>query len=804
MKPKKVVILGGGVAGMSAAQELIERGYEVEIYEVNTQYVGGKARSVDVPGTNLQEPDGFLPGEHGFRFFPGFYRHVIDTMSRIPFKDKSGKIQPGGVSANLTPTKTIMLARYGKESILVNARFPRTRAGWKLLLNNLFRGVDTGLTDEEKTFFADRMMQLATSCRRRRDNDYEKIGWWEYMQADNFSETYRNLLVIGFTRTLVAANAKTASTKTGGDIVLQLIYCGIQPWVNPDRVLNAPTNDAWLNPWKVYLLAKGVKYIHDAKVVRIEMQDRKVSSVVISMHDSDAAQRKEIAVQGDHYLFACPIERMTELITDQMIDVDPCFSYLKTLAPSVSWMNGIQYYLNENVSINKGHIIFSDTEWALTAISQIQFWDDYDLSKRYNGKVKGILSVDISDWLHTKYRTVLAEDCDAATIEKYVWEQIEKSLNVNGKKIIDRSMVEFYYLDRDIHWEKKKRQNVDKEPLLVNNVNTWALRPAAATDIENIFLAADYVRTNTDLATMEGANEAARRAVNCIIDADGNKKHYAQIFQFKEPWFFDLMKCWDRHRYNKGLPYSDNFPWYIRTLTFLMGILFVVEGFLKFMFSKLSLTNEAGFIITTMLGTLSVAALSAWFDWGPVSAFILAWGMYSIILWYAYRRQDAFLKKLLLFGIAAGFVELIADNWLVNGIQSLQYPAHEPMLWASPAYMPFAWAVILIQVGYIGYLISKKHRLATAALLTFIIGILFIPAFECFAKYASWWQYIPTEKMLFHTPYYIIMGEGLICFVLPLIYTRAGQMRWLTTLVSGIIMGLWIFAAYFIAYKITT
>ena len=35
-----------------------------------------------------------------------------------------------------------------------------------------------------------------------------------------------------------------------------------------------------------------------------------------------------------------------------------------------------------------------------------------------------------------------------------------------------------------------------------------------------MFLAADYVRTNTDLTTMEGANEAARRAVNCIIDAE--------------------------------------------------------------------------------------------------------------------------------------------------------------------------------------------------------------------------------------------------------------------------------------------
>ncbi len=35
MGKKKVVIIGGGVAGMSAAHELIERGFEVVVYDRN-------------------------------------------------------------------------------------------------------------------------------------------------------------------------------------------------------------------------------------------------------------------------------------------------------------------------------------------------------------------------------------------------------------------------------------------------------------------------------------------------------------------------------------------------------------------------------------------------------------------------------------------------------------------------------------------------------------------------------------------------------------------------------------------------
>ena len=45
--PIRVIILGGGVAGMSAAHELIERGFEVVVLE-SGDIAGGKARSIPV------------------------------------------------------------------------------------------------------------------------------------------------------------------------------------------------------------------------------------------------------------------------------------------------------------------------------------------------------------------------------------------------------------------------------------------------------------------------------------------------------------------------------------------------------------------------------------------------------------------------------------------------------------------------------------------------------------------------------------------------------------------------------------
>src|SRR5258708_39740109 len=97
-----VAILGGGVAGLSAAHELAERGFSVTVYETKSIW-GGKARSMGSPGTGTSGRRD-LPGEHGFRFFPGFYKHLPDTMKRIPCGANCN-----GVFDNLVGTTQIRL-----------------------------------------------------------------------------------------------------------------------------------------------------------------------------------------------------------------------------------------------------------------------------------------------------------------------------------------------------------------------------------------------------------------------------------------------------------------------------------------------------------------------------------------------------------------------------------------------------------------------------------------------------------------------------------------------------------------------
>src|SRR6476661_7876495 len=162
--PGRVIILGGGVAGMSAAHELVERGFEVVVLE-RAYMAGGKARSIPVI-TEGSEPSGHqlasggaaapiehrVPGEHGFRFFPGFYKHVTDTMRRIRSFDGHK------VADHLVPTTRVGITQYGKPQLLLPAAFPRTPGDAGTLLRDILLafGPIPDLTVDEFAFFGAR------------------------------------------------------------------------------------------------------------------------------------------------------------------------------------------------------------------------------------------------------------------------------------------------------------------------------------------------------------------------------------------------------------------------------------------------------------------------------------------------------------------------------------------------------------------------------------------------------------------------------------------------------------------------
>jgi uncharacterized protein with NAD-binding domain and iron-sulfur cluster len=540
----KVVILGGGVAGLSAAHELAERGFSVEVYE-RRDIPGGKARSLQVgEPTRGRRP---LAGEHGFRFFPGFYKHVVDTMRRIPFG-------AGTVADNLVDTTEIQIAGYGKPSVYLPARFPEAPEELQSAFNFVvgLMGGTLDLNLAELAFVGTKLWQFVTSCDERRLTEYEALCWWDFIEAEHRSAAYKMVFGHGITRSLVAAKARRASTRTIGNIFVQMLLYILQPGTAADRVLNGPTNEVWIEPWLHHLRKLGVAYHMDAEVQELELRGGRVSAAIVSQ----GGQCKRI--EGDYFVAAVPVERMAELVTPALAAADPALGVLPRLSENVEWMNGIQFYLTEDVPLVHGHTIFLSSPWALTSVSQAQFWRGYDMSAHGDGRVKGILSVDISNWTVPGLNGKTADQCTREEIKQEVWEQIKLSVNVGGCTVLTDRHLHSWFLDPDIEDTDPSTpgQETNLEPLLVNYTDTWSMRPEATTRLPNFFLASDYVRTHTDLATMEAANEAARRATNGILAASGSTAARCGVWPLQEPDLLLPLKAYDRQRFRRQLPWD--------------------------------------------------------------------------------------------------------------------------------------------------------------------------------------------------------------------------------------------------------
>ena len=548
----QVVVLGGGMGGLAAAHELIERGFQVTVIE--RKALGGKARSIAVPGTGTAgRPD--LPGEHGFRFFPGFYHHVPDTMRRIPL--------PGGGSVhdNLLHASTTDFARAGRADFLLYSDAPPPEEQNLDQLLRVVRGTAIAggtIPPHESAYFAKQMFMFMTSSEQRRYGQWEHTSWWDFVGADQRSDEYKRMLATGLTRNLVAAKAELASTRTIGRIAEAFFTNAVykdesQGEGPPDQVLNGPTNEAWISPWVDHLTRLGVRFQVGYTVERLEYANGRIAAA----HVRDLAGNA-VAVEGDWFVCALPVEKARPLWSPDILRADPRLEGMQHL--HVDWMNGIQYFLDRRFDVIRGHYSFVDSPWALTSLNQQQFWPAHDLAGHGDGRVRDILSVDISNWDEPGilYRKP-ARRCTRAEVAQEVWAQIKVHLNDEGSDVIIDEALLAWYLDPAIAIAPG-RPTTNDEPLLINTVGSWDHRPNAATGIPNLFLASDYVRTDIDLATMEAANEAGRAAANAILERADSPAQPARMFHlFQHPELLALREL-DAERYRLGLPHALDTP----------------------------------------------------------------------------------------------------------------------------------------------------------------------------------------------------------------------------------------------------
>ena len=536
-----VAVLGGGIAGLTAAHELAERGFDVTVYE--RRAFGGKARSVAVAGSAYGGRQA-LPGEHGFRIFFGFYQHLPDTMSRIPFRSNSR-----GVFDNLVAASEVTFSRASRRDITVPLSADPRRistpqqardSAYALLL-------ETELPPQAAAHIADRLAVFFSSCDARRVGQWDAMSWEAFIGAERYSDDYRKVFAEPWSHMLQASTADNTSAKFVGQVLEWLIYAlaGRGATGPVDRILDAPTDEAFIDPWVAELGRLGVSLRLGYNVSGLDFERGRITGA--SVH----GPRGRRAIAADWYICALPVERAIGLFGRDVVAADPQLAALSSL--NTAWMNGIQFYLRDRVPMPRGHVLYLDSPWMLSSINQAQFWRN-DFGAMYgDGSAQDCLSAVISDWVTPGviYGRP-ARELRPHEIAAEVWEQIKRHLNDSGESKVTDDLLQSWHLDPGIVERGGRLESED--PLVLPSVGAWSHQPEAGTSIANLALAGDYVRGEFEMANMEAACESGRRAANAILERAQSRETPSTLFPRYRPPEWEPFKTVDEMRYRSGLP----------------------------------------------------------------------------------------------------------------------------------------------------------------------------------------------------------------------------------------------------------
>lgn len=212
-------------------------------------------------------------------------------------------------------------------------------------------------------------------------------------------------------------------------------------------------------------------------------------------------------------------------------------------------------------------------------------------------------------------------------------------------------------------------------------------------------------------------------------------------------------------------------------------------------------TRRLRFIVFAMALVLCSNVFGAVTSAGPTFALWSTAFTFAVMLaWTAWRR-DPVLARWLTLGFIAGWVEIGTDAWIVRVTETLAYPAVGPMVWDSPLYMPFAWAIVLAQLGVVGGFLAERMSLAKATLACALLGGLMIPLYELLAHYANYWKYTQTP-MLLRAPLYIILAEFLLALPLVWMYRMQVDRPRSMSVVLGLAAGAWMLPSVAFAWVV--
>ena len=621
---KKIIIFGAGISGLTIAHELVEKGFNVEIYEKDS-INGGMARSF--------RDNNDVPTEHSWRGYGPFYKNLYDILNRIPLPNSKVNIETFS-SARLEDTQRVFpleeVIKHNKEndawctyennvynitdyiskhpggSIIKNAIgkdlsevWTKFGVAWHMdnssVLSKLER-YKIGKLSENFSDLPEKFLDLpenfsdSPNIKTKTVND--NLRSFKMMLLKNKVQNHNNkinidtqdypYLIYLFSKSILSNNRREEYYKTrlyplldkkvsevtkaylldyvsgpgfGFDknnisvchyslFLFRQLLSGNKDW----SVMNAPTNEAWIDIWVNYLKSKGVKIFNNStlkNIIKNKNNEKEIDYCIIQANNINKI------VKGDEYIISINPNYVEEIcINSNLTDLALIHNKLNTINNQISFRLGF----NKKIDFPKKRLgfVLMDSPYNITFYPQEDNWDT-NIKLGMNGKIKSLWSGTIilpyiKGSLTNKSAISLNKD---ELLKEIIYQFFEsKDLKSIMKQDITEKDIIHKEIFEDWFWNGNNLESKNKK--WVNNTYNEEFRPDNKTNYNNLYLAGSHTKTEISIWSMESAVESGKNASNYILSK--YKINKCIQYNHKFPILIDLIGKIDDILYALNLP----------------------------------------------------------------------------------------------------------------------------------------------------------------------------------------------------------------------------------------------------------
>ena len=479
---KRVTIVGAGVAGMTAALRLLERGFHVRLYEQD-DFVGGMLRSYYDEVTTTRR-------EHSYHMFPNYY---------LNFWTIAGEL---GLQNNFTPREAF---RFLRGDDLANLPAIFNPGGPQQFLRNL---ASYAVPPPDLFIYMYSMIDMLSEAPED-DTLLDKYSVNGFLHTRPYITATAAQLHQTLWETVWAISSYQASLRS---------YKAFVKYTNrysvPELWLLAGNKwDYLMKPWAEKLESFGDRFelhkMHRLAKVIPDKESNRIAELLFLEPDKSPSVNEDwepigeyppVEVYDDAVILSVTPGAITKLMEGEFFELCPKLGEVRYLKSEP--MGALQLYLNCKIKNMPQDVTdFQGAPYYMTFLDYTQLWPGQHNTFLYVTCSDVIELLSVPPERRDAENNLILDFDNPTTAIEYVLIQVMKHLPVDPE---------------DIDLRKTAYDMNTGEELFANMVGSWDRRPEHETPIDNLWLAGTYVRNFVDVATIEGAVVTGLQAAESI------------------------------------------------------------------------------------------------------------------------------------------------------------------------------------------------------------------------------------------------------------------------------------------------